>query len=247
MGAGWEGKARTAATRSGPRRCPRCQRPSARPCPRRRPTSRASACPRAGAAAGPVAQARGRGRGGAADRPGEGATPELKARPNHAPVSQITPTIPSAPAAPGASSAVRIGADKRIPDPRSGILARCLWSPRPQGEGDSRFQVVALGPFKKKQLDSVLRDPVPAASSCTFSAFTGGSCKICQLGFCGARGRGTTCTSAQNSGRRDLRANWETLFGCRCLRSPLVRKFGLDHPATPSSHQRPRAILRIMA
>lgn len=64
-------KARTAATPRGPRRCPRCprcQRPSARPCPRRRPTSLASAGPRAGAAAGPR-------RTGRREGPGRGCGP----------------------------------------------------------------------------------------------------------------------------------------------------------------------------
>lgn len=77
-------KTRTAATPRGPRRCPCCQRPSARPCPRRRPTSRASACPRAGAAAGPAAQAGGRGRGGAADQPEEGSAGRPKTHPRSA-------------------------------------------------------------------------------------------------------------------------------------------------------------------
>ncbi|XP_049569785.1 translation initiation factor IF-2-like [Orcinus orca] len=96
-------KTRTAATPKGPRRCC-CQRPSARLCPRRRPTSRASACPRAGAAAGPAAQAGGRGRGGAADQPGEGAARRPKTHPRPArrhggparpnPTRTAPPTLP---------------------------------------------------------------------------------------------------------------------------------------------------------
>lgn len=120
-------KAQTAATRSGPRRCPRCQRPSARPCPRRRPTSRASACPRAGAAAGPAAQAGGRGRGGAADPPGEGAARVLKTHPRPArrrggPTPFTPPArLPQPPRGSyGSCHSPRVGERvSRIPDPRS--------------------------------------------------------------------------------------------------------------------------------
>lgn len=54
--------------------------------------------------------------------------------PQPRPYSQATPISPSAPATPGAPSAVRLGAGKQMPDPRSGILACCLRFTRPKGE-----------------------------------------------------------------------------------------------------------------
>lgn len=115
-------KARTAAAPRGPRRCPRCprrQRPSARPCPRRRPTSLASAGPRAGAAAGPRRTGRREGPGRGCGPAGAGAGPGLKTA--HAPPSRgrPRPARPPPPARP--RSEPRAGApESRIPVPLPG-------------------------------------------------------------------------------------------------------------------------------